>query len=107
MIRDFQRIFESLTVPLIILAVCFGFAWLFNTLFEKFLNKKAQDANHDPTNYKFLRHVISAVIYTIGFSLAIYSIPALKAVATSLLAGAGIMAVAVGFALQPALRNIV
>lgn len=107
MLRDFQRIFESFTIPLIILVVCFSLAWLFNTLFERFINRKAKDAKHDPTNYKFLRHVISAIIYTVGFSLAIYSIPALKAIATSLLAGAGIMAVAVGFASQSALSNII
>jgi small conductance mechanosensitive channel len=104
---DFRSLFESFTMPILILAISFAFAWVFNSLFEKFLNKKAKDANHDPTNYRFLRHVVSAIIYIIGFSLAIYSIPALKALALSLLAGAGIMAVAVGFASQSALSNIV
>ena len=98
---------EEFTIPIIILAACFLVAWVFNVLFERFLNAKAKQGNYDPTNYKFLRHTISAVIYLIGFGLAIYSIPTLKTLATSILAGAGIMAVAVGFASQAALSNII
>lgn len=98
---------KEFTIPAIILSFCFFAAWIFNTLFERFINSKAKDANYDPTNYKFLRHTISALIYSTGFGLAIYSIPALKTVAASILAGAGIMAVAIGFASQAALSNII
>jgi small-conductance mechanosensitive channel len=105
--EELKLLIKDFTLPVIILLVCFGLARIFNTLFEKFINRKAQDANHDPTNYKFLRHSISAVIYTLGFGLAIYSIPALKAIAASLLAGAGIIAVSIGFASQSALSNII
>jgi small-conductance mechanosensitive channel len=47
------------------------------------------------------------MIYLIGFSLAVYHIQPLRAVANSLLAGAGIMAIALGFASQAALSNII
>jgi len=63
--------------------------------------------HNDPTNYRFLKHLIIALIYVVGFSLAIYIVPSLKALAGSLLAGAGILAVSVGFASQHALSNII
>lgn len=73
----------------------------------KIIAKSAADISTDPTNYKFIRHLAVAVIYLLGIGLAVYSIPALKAIASSLLAGAGIAAVAVGFASQAALSNII
>ncbi|MCB0760934.1 MAG: mechanosensitive ion channel family protein, partial [Flavobacteriales bacterium] len=47
------------------------------------------------------------LIYIVGISIAIYSMPNLRTLAKSLLAGAGILAVAVGFASQHALSNII
>lgn len=63
--------------------------------------------NNDPTNYVFLKHVITAIIYIVGFSWAFYRIEPLRAIASSLLAGAGILAVVVGFASQHALSNVI
>lgn len=62
---------------------------------------------NDPTNYLFFRHSLIALIYIVGFSIGIYMMPDLRALASSLLAGAGILAVAVGFASQQALSNII
>lgn len=101
------KIIDELWLAIVILIVCFSFALIFNKLFQRFIDKKAKNSNYDPTNYKFLRHSLSAIIYLVGFSLAIYTIPALKTIATSILAGAGIVAVAVGFASQAALSNII
>lgn len=61
----------------------------------------------DPTNYKFIKHVMLACIYVLGFALAIYSMPNFRALASSLMAGAGIFALAMGFAAQHALGNVV
>lgn len=104
---DLLEIVKDFSVPLVILIIFFSIAWVFNVLFEKFLNKKANDARFDPTNYNFIRYAISTTLYLVGFSMAIYSIPSLRAVATSMLAGAGIVAVAVGFASQEALSNVI
>lgn len=62
---------------------------------------------NDPTNYLFLRHAVTTLIYIVGCSIAIYSMPSLRTLASSLLAGAGILAVAIGFASQHALSNII
>jgi small-conductance mechanosensitive channel len=61
----------------------------------------------NPTNYLFLRHIVTAVIYVLGFAIAVAQVPSLRTIAASMLAGAGILAVAVGFASQAALSNII
>lgn len=82
-------------------------AWIIDSLFKRFITRSTRVMKNDPTSYLFLRHAIRALIYILGLSLAIYSLPSLRGVANSLVAGAGILAVAVGFASQHALSNII
>ena len=89
------------------LFLTFLIAGIARKVFSRFLNKLEQNQNLDKTNYYFLRYIIIALIYSIGFTLAIYSIPALRAIGATLLAGAGVLALAVSFASQQALSNIV
>ncbi len=90
-----------------VLMATFLVAWLFNRLFTRFIQKSSLIIKNDPTNYQFLRHFIRAIIYIVGFSIAVYMMPPLRAIAGSVLAGAGILAVAVGFASQNALSNLI
>ena len=78
-----------------------------NKLLSRLVRKSVDGMTKDPTNHKFLKHVVLACIYLSGFAVAIYAMPNLRALASSLLAGAGILAVAVGFAAQHALGNVV
>jgi small-conductance mechanosensitive channel len=94
-------------IALAILAATFLVVFIFNRLFKRFILKSSLILKSDPTNYQFLRHAITGVIYIIGFGMAIIQIDALKGVAASMLAGAGILAVAVGFASQHALSNVI
>lgn len=82
-------------------------AFLVNRFFKRLIKRATTEMSNDPTNYQFLRHVVIALIYIVGFSVAIYMVPNLRALANSLLAGAGILAVAIGFASQHALSNII
>ena len=82
-------------------------AWLVNSFFLRLIRRSTEEMNTDPTNYQFLRYFVRATIYIVGFSIAVYSVEALRTLAASLLAGAGILAVAVGFASQAALSNII
>ncbi|WP_237276302.1 mechanosensitive ion channel family protein [Tenacibaculum ovolyticum] len=82
-------------------------SFLVNRFFKHQIKKSTEDLNNDPTNYHFLRHLINVLIYIVGFSFAIYTVPQLRLIATSLLAGAGVLAIAVGFASQQALSNII
>lgn len=83
------------------------FAYFFNRIFSRFIRRSSIIIRNDPTNYQFLKHAISGLIYLLGLSLAIYSVPELKRIASTFLAGAGIFAIAVGFASQHALSNII
>lgn len=98
---DHIAVFIAIIIATIIIAV------VVNKFFKRLIHKSAEEINNDPTNYLFLRHAVTALIYIVGFSLAIFMMPNLRALASSLLAGAGILAVAVGFASQHALSNII
>ena len=92
-----------------ILLITFLVAWLFNRSMKRFIIKATTEMENDPTNYQFLRHAISALIYLIGnkFWLSIDD-PYIEGIGTiTPMAGAGIAAVAIGFASQAALANIV
>lgn len=78
-----------------------------NAIYSKFLKRNSEKNDEHLTTYKFLEHVIYAGIYLFGISFAISFIPFLRPVAQSLVAGAGILAIAVGFAAQQSLGNIV
>jgi len=91
----------------LIIAATFLVAFLVNRFFDRLIKRSAEVLQNDPTNYQFLSHAIRAIIFMIGFSAAIYSVPGLKTIASSLLAGAGILAVAVGFAAQHAMSNVI
>lgn len=71
------------------------------------IEKSEKNQNGNKTKYQFIKNSLTALIYIIGISLAIYNIPQLRAVSVSLLAGAGVLAVALGFASQHALSNII
>ncbi len=98
---------QSVVFTLAILVGTILIAFIFNRLFRRFIDRSTIIIRNDPTNYHFLRHVLTALIYIIGLSVAVYSVPSLRTFANSLLAGAGILAVAVGFASQHALSNII
>lgn len=90
-----------------ILAGTIVLGFLVNRFFKRMIRKSTESLNNDPTNYKFLRRAVVSLIYLVGFSIAIYAMPNMRALASSMLAGAGILAVAVGFASQHALSNII
>lgn len=104
--ESFQKIFK-LGLPLAIIALTFIIALSFNKFYFAFLRKRSAYLKNNPTKYNFLGHFLTALIYIIGFSFAVISVPQLKTIATSLLAGASILALGVTFASQQALSNIV
>ncbi|MEZ4884998.1 MAG: mechanosensitive ion channel family protein [Chitinophagales bacterium] len=112
----FKKFFEDklfLEMPwligyvLVILFVTWLFAKLFARIFDRYILRSTALINNDPTSYQFIKHLGRAFIYILGFSVAVYAIPSLRSVSTSLLAGAGILAAIVGFASQSAFSNII
>ena len=98
---------EHITIFGAILMATVVVGFLVNRFFKKQIKKSTEILHTDPTNYQFLHHLVIVLIYTIGISIAIYAMPELRLLATSLLAGAGVLALAVGFASQQALSNII
>jgi len=76
-------------------------------LARKAMSRKERLLGIDNTRYKFLTHLIAGMIYVVGFLGALYSIPALKGLVATLLAGSGVLAIVIGFASQQAFGNIV
>lgn len=100
---DFALIVEIL----IILLFTYTIVRVVNRIYRRFIERSAKKGDEHLTTFKFLEHSISAIIYLIGISFAISLIPFLKPVAQSIVGAAGIMAIAVGFAAQQALGNII
>lgn len=95
----------GLVICVILLTVLL--AKLFRRAFSRYIHKSTLELNVDMTQYFFLKHLITAVIYLCGIGLAIYIIEPLRKLSLSLFAGSGIVAVIIGFASQQSLANIV
>lgn len=98
---------EYIGLFLVIIVSTLLIAFLVDRFWGRLITRSTAIMRNDPTNYQFFRHALTFIIYTVGFSMAIYVMPNLRTIANSLLAGAGILAVAVGFASQHALSNII
>lgn len=101
---------EIWQMPLMVGLIIFStilIAFITSKLFTKAIRKYEKGDANDLTNLRFLRRGVVVVIYLVGLGFSIYLIPGLRFIAVSLLSGAGILAIAIGFASQQALGNIV
>jgi small-conductance mechanosensitive channel len=77
-------------------------------LFRRAIKKSEVEGGHsDLTNLKFLKRGVTVLIYLIGIGFSIYIVPEFRVIAKGMFASAGLLAIAVGFAAQQALANIV
>lgn len=98
----------DLTIKIIsILVGTFILANVVNRIYKQLVFKSSKRDDEHLTTYKFIGNSISAVIYAVGLSFAIWNVPFLQPIAKSVVAGAGILAIAVGFASQQSLGNII
>lgn len=105
-ISFFQTKTGNAILFILIIVATFFLVRIFKRIFKKNILDDVLNSN-DSTNYAFFQHIITASIYIAGFGTAMYMIPSLRAFSASLLAGAGIFAVAIGFASQKAVSNII
>ena len=89
------------------LIVAFITSYILKKILGLIIKKYSEKLKTDPTNFSFLKNSVSFIIYTSAIIFIFYKIPYLHAVGTALFAGAGVIAVVVGFASQKAFSNII
>lgn len=72
----------------------------------KVINRESKILKIDKTKNYFLKYFLSTTIYIIGFGAIIYTIPTLRTLYISLFAGAGVIAIIIGFASKEVFANL-
>ena len=90
----------------LIYVLLMALVFLERRLFKRFINRRDKNSA-DKTNLIFFRNVVVYITYAIGFLSMFNQIPGMQQLSKTLLAGAGILAAAVGFGSQQAISNIV
>lgn len=98
---------ESLTTFLIAVALTIATAVLLGNYLQRKIVARTKDHQVDITSFVFLKHMIVAVIYFLGFGWALLSLPITRTLAHSLLAGAGATTLILGFASQQLFNNLI
>ncbi len=93
--------------PLVIITVAFVLTKIFRTVLQRYFEHSSRLLHVDPTRYKFFKNAVSFIIFLVAFTIIFYSIPELRTIGVSLFAGAGILAIIIGFASQAAFSNII
>jgi small-conductance mechanosensitive channel len=106
-----QKYFSPQIASLIVISVIIVLAFVLSLISRKILNasikRNSKKINTNPTNFIFLKNSISFIIFSIALIIIFYTIPTLRAIGTALFAGAGVIAVIIGFASQKAFSNII
>lgn len=92
---------------IIVVIIFYIIGKLVEMIIDLVIDHRRQLSGRDTTRTQFIKHLIKGLIVLLGVIYAIYTVPTLRSYSKSLLAGAGLLAVAVGFASQAALANIV
>jgi small conductance mechanosensitive channel len=101
------RLITYVIVPLAIIVLATIVSNIFRVLMQRYFELTSSHLKVDPTRYRFFKNAVSAIIFLIATTIIFYTIPELKAIGVSLFAGAGIIAIIIGFASQAAFANII
>ncbi len=78
-----------------------------NHAVKRFIERQGKKDKFDATNIKFLQRLLGTLIILVGFGFIIFLIPSLRHIATTLLAGAGVIVAVIGFSSQQVLANMI
>ncbi|MCC7050462.1 MAG: mechanosensitive ion channel [Bacteroidia bacterium] len=107
--RELKRIFadtETIIVFLVIIGLTILIATLLSKYLQKIIIKKTKNHQIDITGFIFLKHMVVAIVYFLGFAWALLTLPITRTFAHSLLAGAGATTLILGFASQNIFNNL-
>lgn len=102
-----QNTIDTIILVSITLTISIALTLLLRRILNVFIQRYAEKLKTDPTNFSFLKNSVGFLIYSAAIIFIFYKIPYLNALGTALFAGAGIIAVVVGFASQKAFSNII
>ncbi len=94
-------------VPLGIILMAFIVTKVFRGLMQRYFEKSSAILRVDITRYKFFKNAVSFIIILVALIIIFHTIPELRALGVTLFAGAGILAIIIGFASQAAFANII
>lgn len=98
-------------LPLLRIVAIILAAWVIERLLiftlRRAYRRPGKKAPEEYTRYRFLRNGVRTMMVLVVITAIIYSIPALRSLTFTLFAGAGILAVVLGFAAQKALSDII
>jgi small conductance mechanosensitive channel len=98
---------EQIIFVVVVLAVAFIVGRILRYIMGRFVKASALKLKVDPTRYNFFKNAVDFFVMLIATIVIFRSIPALHALSTTLITGAGVLAAIVGFASQSAFSNIV
>jgi len=106
-----EKYFSSQIASIIVISAIIVFAFVLSFVSRKILNasikRNSKKINTNPTNFIFLKNSISFIIFSAALIIIFYTIPTLRSIGAALFAGAGVVAVIIGFASQKAFSNII
>ncbi len=94
-------------VPLLIILLAVIASRVLRVVMHRYFERNSRVLKVDPTRYYFFKNAVSFIIYLVAISIIFHSIPELNTLGVSLFAGAGILAIIIGFASQAAFGNII
>jgi small conductance mechanosensitive channel len=103
---DIHRL-ETFIEPLAIIVGAYIVSRILSEIVKRYIRRSAKVLNVDPTNYSFIQHAVSMIIFLGAVFFVFRSIPELRDIGTTFFAGAGILAAIIGFASQEAFSNII
>lgn len=93
--------------PVAIILMALIVTKVFRVLMQRYFERSSAVLRVDITRYKFFKNAVSFIILLVAFIIIFHTIPELRALGVTLFAGAGIIAIIIGFASQAAFANII
>ncbi|MBW2987353.1 mechanosensitive ion channel family protein [Candidatus Woesearchaeota archaeon] len=95
----------ALALLVIVITICVE--RIFRFILHRYIERSTILLKADKTQFVLMKHVLSAAIYLIGIAIAVLMIPKLKTLSVSMFAGAGVLAIVIGFASQKTVSNLI